>query len=122
MCTKEDVREVLREEFNGDFIKTLPVALANIQSMLQEQTRAHETLLSKVEVGFAGNQSRQDVANGRTKTSEIRIAQAMFGLSIIAMMVLPILSWALFTLVNIGDTIDARIDKSLSTYEFVISE
>lgn len=122
MCSKEDVREVLREEFNGDFVKDLPVLLTQLKDTLASHTTVHDHILEKIDGGFTGVNIRQDIANGRTKTNEMKIAYASGGLAVVALIAVPLLSWALYSLVNIQTTVTDILQKELSIYEFEIAE
>lgn len=122
MCTKEEVREVLKEEFNGDFVKELPVLLTRIQDTLQQHTMVHEQILSKVDVGFSAVTARQDKANDRIKTNERMVTLAQGGLIVVALIAVPMLGWALFELVNMQNTIIEIINEELATYQFEIVE
>lgn len=111
MCTKEEVREVLLEEFNGEFVKELPVLLQGIK----DQLGTLETSATEIK-------TRLDVANGRTKTNERAIAMAQGGLIVVSLIAVPMLGWALFTLVNLQNTITDIVEKELATYKFEIVE
>lgn len=118
MCTKEEMREVILEEFNGEFVKQLPVLLAGIQSTLTSHDRIHTELLTTLEKNSQEIKTRLDVANGRTKTNERIIAMAQGGLIILSMILVPMLGWALYELVNMHGTVVDIIEKELSTYQF----
>ena len=122
MSVKEEMREVLKQEFNGDFVKELPVLMTQLQDTLKQHTVVHDHILEKIDVGFTGVNVRQDVANGRTKTNEMRIAYASCGLAVVALIAIPLLSWALYSLVNIQTTVSDILEKELSTYEFELVE
>lgn len=122
MCSKEEVREVLKQEFNGDFVKTLPVALAQLQSILESHTHVHDEILEKVNSGFAAVTARQDKANDRIKTNERMLNLAQGGMIILAMIAVPMLAWALFELVNLQQTVTNIVNDELSTYQFEVIE
>lgn len=93
-------------------------SLKTLISKSNAHDAVHLTLTSNMEKGFAKVDGKLDFQNGRVKTNEIRIAYAMGGLAVISMIAVPILAWALYTLVNIENTIDDKIIDRLSTYEF----
>jgi hypothetical protein len=85
----------------------------------------HKSLKSvhdEMSSGFTKVTSRQDVANGRTKTNELRIAMAMGGLAILGVTAVPLLSWALYTLVNIDSSVREVVTQELSHYEFEVAK
>lgn len=75
-------------------------------------------LQTSMDKGFEGVIKRLDYTNGKVqKNSEWRIYTAG-ALSIISLVVLPILYWAVVTLVNIDD----HIDQALQAYEIKYEE
>lgn len=55
--------------------------------------------------------------NGRVSSLENWKYMAMGGVSILSMLVVPLLVWALSILVNIDARIHASVDEALSAYE-----
>ena len=122
MSVQEEMRKVLKQEFNGDFVKELPVLLTQLQDTLKQHTVVHEHILEKIDIGFTGTNVRQDIANGRTTTNEMRIAYASGGLAVVALIAVPLLTWALYSLVNIQTTVTDILRSELSHYEFELIE
>ena len=60
--------------------------------------------------------------NGRVSRNELRIAYAIGGLAILSLIALPILGWALFTLVSIESTIAKTVQNQLDGFELQIVE
>ena len=77
-----------------------------------------KNLLKNMEKGFTEVKKRLDYTNGKVaKNSEWRV-YSMGALSIITLVVVPILTWAVYTLVNI----DSHIDKALQAYNIDYEE
>lgn len=102
--------------------ENLSTEVAVIKSTLDNHTKVHDDILREMRSGFVEIKTRLDVANGRTKKNEKAIAFAQGGLAVMAIVAVPILAWALYTLVNIHIEISDVVAKELENYEFVISE
>lgn len=66
--------------------------------------------LSRIEI-------QTTTTNGRVKTLEKWMYLVMGGTGVLSLIVIPILSWALFTLVNIDSKVHAAVDEALSAYQ-----
>ena len=55
--------------------------------------------------------------NGRVTELEKGRWIAIGAMMVITLMIIPILSWALYTLVNIKETVHSSVDEALSAYE-----
>lgn len=105
-----------------DLVKDLPTKLASIEAFLKSHEQVHKDLRDMVQGGFAQSHTRHDVSNGRLKDNERKIALATGGLMVIALIAVPILTWALFTLVNLQATIQEQVRDVLVHYEFELIE
>lgn len=71
---------------------------------------------AEIQSGFGAVTHRQDVANGRTSRLEKWQYTMMGGLSVLTIVVVPILAWALYILVNINTQVHLAVDQALSAY------
>lgn len=83
--------------------------------MFKRQDENHQTLLTTVKEGFTMVTTRQDIANGRIKKNELKIAMAMGGIIVLSMFAVPVLGWALYTLVNLPQTISETVTMDIQT-------
>lgn len=100
--------------YNND---VLTVMFEDIKGTLVDHTKVHATILDTVKTGFEKTNLRQDLANGRTRKNELAIAFAQGGLAIVTMIIVPMLGWALWTLVHFPETMNKAIQDALSVYE-----
>lgn len=70
----------------------------------------------EIQSGFGAITARQDTQNGRISKMEKWQYSIMGGLSVITVIVIPILAWALFILVNINTQVHLAVDQALSAY------
>lgn len=90
-----------------------------IDQKLDEHSEVHKEILTQMEKGFDRITARQDIANGRVKTNEIKIAYATGGISVMGIIAVPILAWALFTLVGLEKAIDTSVVTHLQAVELI---
>lgn len=89
-----------------------------IERIDEKQDTAHKSMIEKMEKGFNRITDRQDIANGRISKNELWINRAVGAVAVLSLIGLPLLIWALTTIVNLGDTIDSRIEASLNSNNF----
>lgn len=104
-------------EYSND---TLTVMFKQIHDKLEEHTEVHRDILDTIKEGITMITTKQDMTNGRVKKNEIRIATAIGGLSVVVVVLLPLLSWALITLVNIRQDVHNEIKTALSAYNIQV--
>jgi len=99
----------------------------NVNKTLEGHAKVHDQMITTMEKGFDKVDKSfesviktQKIANGRTSKNELKIAWATGGLAVLSAILLPILAWALYTLVNVEKQI--TLQDELSTYEFELLE
>lgn len=94
----------------------------HINDKLDGHTTVHTDILNRIDEGFKQVNARQDVANGRTGKNELWINRAIGGLVVVSMVILPLLSWALYTLTNVNDEVLNAVRSELDSYQIEIVE
>lgn len=70
----------------------------------------------EIQSGFGAITRRQDVQNGKLSRHDMYIYMGLGGLSIIAIIVVPLLGWALYSLSNLDNLVHKSVDEALSAY------
>ena len=82
-----------------------------VMSELESHAKVHTQLLEQVKI-----------TNGQVSSLQLWKAGIVGGLSILTMVLLPILSWALYTIVTLDDRINEGVAQTLDGYEFELVE
>lgn len=103
MFTSQDEKS---ETFHNNLMQRMDVFESNTSTSLiriEEQTKKT-------------NGSVADINKWRERTNGIMIASGVF----MTMVVIPILGWALYVLVNLPNTVHKAVDQSLSAYNIAV--
>lgn len=96
-----------------NFMKTINDSLAEMGKVAE----ARDTVIrAEMQSGFSAVNARLDIGNGRTTKLEKWQYTIMGGLSILTIVVVPILGWALYVLVNIDATVHTAVTTAISVY------
>lgn len=83
-----------------------------------KEAESRDTIIrAELQSGFNAVTARQDTANGRVSKLEKWMYTSLGGLSVLTLVVVPILGWALFILVNIDGMVHRSVDNALSAYD-----
>lgn len=89
--------------------------------MFEDIKTTQQATNDKIDKGFARFEEAQEDENKRISRNELNIAFAQGGLAVVMIIVLPMLAWALWTLVNIpqqiNETVNKAVSQALSVYE-----
>ncbi len=87
-----------------------------IDELKKDLTGQNDAARAETLAGFEAVNKRQDVANGRTTKLEKWQYTTLGGVSVLSIIVVPLLGWALYTLTDIQSQIHQAVDQALSAY------
>ncbi len=99
-----------------------PYSPREIREKWHDIANSLSEMSTKMAVGFTEMKAKQDVTNGNVKSLQLWRAGLTGATSVLTLIIVPLLAWALFML----STIDAKIQKgvadALSAYEITIDK
>lgn len=94
------------EKYNPD----IPYSPREIREKWHDQANVSQQILAQAQ---RTNGSIADINRWRERVNGAFLASSVF----MACVILPILGWALYVLININQTVHSAVDESLSAYD-----
>lgn len=80
------------------------------------ENREIDTMFDEIKQTLTRIEDQTKKTNGRVTMLEQWKYMGMGATGILTLLIVPILGWALFTLVNINETVHSAVDEALSAY------